>query len=63
MSLLEKNKDFLDYMCKCIKKERKKILKIANKNQINSICEIVLNLLRGNLNLTIKQRGTRSATK
>ena len=54
MYRVEKEKDFLNLICKCNKRLLKLLILGANKNQIYALCDIVLNLLHGNLNLNQK---------
>ena len=54
MSYVKKEKDFLNLICKCNKNLQKNMIKGANKNQIYAICEVVLNLLNGNIDLNEK---------
>lgn len=51
MSHVLKNKNFLQLLTKSNKKIQKSMIKNASKEQIKSICEIVLNLLSGNIKL------------
>lgn len=67
MSSVEKNKDFLQFLVSSGNKNRKHIIQSATRKQINSICEIVLNILKGHLpinddlksSLVIKKRKLR----
>lgn len=51
MSHVLKNKNFLQLLTKSNKKIQKSMIKNASKEQIKSICEIILNLLSGNIKL------------
>ena len=52
---IESNKEFLCYLCKSNKKVRKILINLANKKQIYALCEIILNILNGNLQVDDKQ--------
>lgn len=52
MSRILKNKDFLQLLCTGNKKLKKTLIQNGTPDQIKSICEIILNLLRGNIKLT-----------
>lgn len=54
MSHVLKNKNFLQLLTNSNKKIQKSMIKNASKEQIKAICEIVLNLLSGNINLDQK---------
>ena len=49
---LRKQKDILTYLAQCKKNIRKAILKNADKELIDAICQCVFNLLRGNIQLS-----------
>ena len=49
MNRIKNNKDFLNLLCKSKNKYRKFLIQKASKEQIYAICEIVLNILNGNL--------------
>ena len=53
MSRIIQNKNFLNLLCQNINKKKylNSLIKNATKNQIYYICEIVLNLLKGNIPL------------
>lgn len=51
MSKVLSNQEFLRYLCNCKSKQQKLIIKNATKDQINAICEIILNILNGNLKI------------
>lgn len=55
MSSAEKNKNFLELLCHSKNKFRKTLIENASNDQIESICEIVLNILNGNIELSEKQ--------
>lgn len=55
MSKVVTNQDFLRYLCNCKKNQQKSLIKYASKEQINAICEIILNILNGNLKIDEKQ--------
>lgn len=46
---IQKNKEFLQFLCSSGKKNRRFLIASANRKQINSICEIILNVLKGNV--------------
>ena len=52
MSQVDKNKNFLKLLCNSNKKLRKSLIQNGSKDQINSLCEIVLNLLNGNIKIS-----------
>ena len=56
MNRIKNNKDFLNLLCKSKKKFRKFLIQNASKEQIYSICEIVLNILNGNLKVSDKNK-------
>lgn len=51
MSYALKNKNFLQLLTNSNKKLQKSMIKNASKDQIKAICEVVLNLLSGNIKL------------
>lgn len=51
MERLKRNINFFNYLNKADKKRKKIIIKAAKKDQIYSICDCVLNILKGNLPL------------
>ena len=51
MSKVFKNKNFLQLLSNSNKKMQKILVQNASNEQIKPICEIILNLLKGNLNL------------
>jgi len=51
MDRIEKNKNFLQLLCTSNSNLQKALIKNASKDQIFSICEIILNLLNGNLKI------------
>lgn len=51
MSRIFKNKNFLQLLCSSNKKQKKVLIENASSDQIKSICEIIINLLRGNIKL------------
>lgn len=51
MSKVKLNQEFLNFLCKSKPKIQKSLINNASKSQIDSICEIILNILNGNLNL------------
>jgi len=55
MSRLNQNRNFLELLTHSNKKLQKSLIENASKDQIYSICEIVLNILNGNLNLDKKE--------
>lgn len=46
---------FLQSLARSRPKQKKTILKVANNGQIKSICEVCLNVLKGNLPVNIKK--------
>ena len=57
MNRIKNNKDFLNLLCKSNKKKfRIFLIQNASKEQIYSICEIVLNILNGNLKVSDKNK-------
>lgn len=50
--LIKSNKKLLEFLATAPPKERKIILKNADKQLVHSICECVHNILRGNIPLT-----------
>lgn len=54
MSCVEKEIHFLKLICNCDKKLKKHLIIGASKKQIHALCEIVLNLLNGNIKLSEK---------
>lgn len=52
MSFALKNKNFLQLLTNSNKKIQKSLIKNATKDQIKAICEVVLNLLSGNIKLS-----------
>ena len=51
MNRIKDNKEFLDFLCKSNKKLRKILIQHASKEQNNTICEIILNILKGNFQI------------
>ena len=51
MEQIDQNKHFLSLFCSSPRKVQHALIKNATKSQIYSICEIVLNILKGNLKL------------
>lgn len=54
MKRIKQHADFLSLMHKRhnIPGDRRKLIKLANKNEINACCEIYLNALQGNIHIT-----------
>lgn len=55
MNRIKANRDFLGLLCYSNKKLRDLLIKNANKEQIYTLCEIILNILNGNLKLSEDQ--------
>lgn len=55
MKRLKKNYNFLSLLSKSSPKQRKSLLRNANKSQILSLSEICLNILAGNIPVNIKK--------
>lgn len=53
---LKRNLDFLRVLQKANPKQRKGILENGNKDLILCLCEVIDNILRGNVNLNSKQK-------
>lgn len=51
MEHIDQNKHFLHLLCSSPRRVQHTLIKNATKSQIYSICEIVLNILKGNLKL------------
>lgn len=51
-----KNRKFLEYYLEANNVSKEHLLKGANNDQVNSICECMLNLLNNNINLDDQQR-------
>lgn len=54
MSKVLNNKNFLDLLTKSNRKKQKILVQNASNEEIKSICEIILNLLKGNLKIDQK---------
>ena len=54
--LINKNKDILCVLGKCKQNIRKGIINNADKELINTICQCVYNLLKGNIELTNQEK-------
>lgn len=54
MSRIEENKNFLNLLCNSKRKIQRILIKNASKEQIYSICEIILNILNQNLKIDDK---------
>lgn len=54
MSKVLTNQDFLRLLCSSKRKCQKLLIKSASKDQIYSICEIILNILNGNIKVDEK---------
>jgi len=54
MSKVSKNSDFLSLMLKHGQnpRERRHLIALANKNEIDACCEVYLNILKGNVPIT-----------
>lgn len=52
----EKNLDYLSVLCKCPKNQRHLILKTADKNLIETICDCAHNILSGAIPLETKKK-------
>lgn len=52
MSKVKLNQEFLNLLCKSKPKLQKSLINNASKVQIDSICEIILNILNGNLKVS-----------
>jgi len=52
MNRIKDNREFLEYLCKSKKNTRKLLINNAHKEQIYALCEIILNILNGNLKLS-----------
>lgn len=55
MDQIDQNKHFLYLLCNSPRKVQNTLVKNATKSQIFAICEIVLNILKGNLKLPDEQ--------
>lgn len=55
MSKVLSNQDFLRLLCSSKRNLQKQLIKNATKDQIYSICEIVVNILKGNLKIDQQQ--------
>lgn len=51
MSKVMENKEFLKLLCSSKNKLQKTLIKNATKDQIYAICEVILNILNGNIKL------------
>ena len=58
-----KQKDILNTLSNCKIKLRKSIINNSDKNLIEAICQCVLNLLQGNINLSATQKTALSKYK
>lgn len=47
---------FLNFLQTSSKKQRRSVLLVASKNEVNVLSEIILNLLKGNLSLSQKEK-------
>src|SRR5713101_3109539 len=56
MKRIKQQRAFLEVLSKGNINQRKGVIDGANKELINCICEICLNILRGNLTITSKQK-------
>lgn len=63
MGSVETNKDFLRFLISSSKKSRSKLISAASKKEINSICEIILNILKGNIPLSDDLKSSLSRRK
>lgn len=55
MNRLQKNSQYLKLLLKASPKQRRALLRTANKEQIFCLCEICLNILAGNVPVNIKK--------
>lgn len=55
MKSLKKNYHLLHVLSKATPTQRRAILKTANKNQIDCLCELCLNALEGNLKVNVQK--------
>ena len=55
MNRIKDNREFLNFLCKANKKIRKILIKNASREQIYTICEIILNILKGNFQVPKEQ--------
>lgn len=55
MKKLKKNFNFLRYLSTCSPKQRKLLLDGADESQITCLCEICLNILKGNIPINVKK--------
>jgi len=46
---IKKNKNFLKYICSCDAKKRRVLIKSASPDEINSLCECILNVYKKNI--------------
>jgi len=53
---LKRNLDFLNVLAKAKPKQRQAIISTASKDLLLCICEVVDNILRGAVKLTVKQK-------
>lgn len=53
---INSNINFLKFLSTCNVKQRKAILKLATKDEILSLTEVCINLLGGNIELTLSER-------
>ena len=61
---IERNRQFLDFIANPpTKKQRQTLLKSATQDQVIAICEIILNTLAGNVDLTPQEVKTVSVYK
>ena len=56
MDRVKRNLHFLQFLCKANPKFCRCILKAANNDLIRCLCECIINVLKGNLKLTDKQK-------
>lgn len=56
MSLCKTHADLLKVLIKASKKQRKALLKVADRTWIEAICECALNLVKGNVALSSTER-------
>ena len=57
MKRIKENQDFLCHLCKNKNKnKRKNLIENASREEIYTLCEIILNILKGNINISKEDR-------
>ena len=51
MKHLQSNKHFVSYLAHCKPEQRRKLLLNSNASEIDSLCEIISNILKGNFDV------------